>query len=99
MAKRLAAKGSKLALVDLDADSIGETASACESSAAAVRTYGANVADEDQVVALFEQIVSDFGALDGLVNNAGITRDALLIKKVFAFLSIRINCRFVLNDR
>jgi 3-oxoacyl-[acyl-carrier protein] reductase len=31
-------------------------------------------------VTLFEQIVTDFGGLDGLVNNAGITRDALLVK-------------------
>lgn len=79
MAKRLATGGAKLALVDLDADSIADTAAACE-GAADVKTYGANVADETQVVALFEQIVADFGSLDGLVNNAGITRDALLIK-------------------
>ena len=79
MAKRLAGHGCKLALVDLDADSIATAAAACN-AAADVRTYGANVADEAQVVALFEQIVADFGSLDGLVNNAGITRDALLIK-------------------
>ncbi|HHQ13904.1 MAG TPA: SDR family oxidoreductase, partial [Chromatiales bacterium] len=32
------------------------------------------------VIRTFDQIVADFGALDGLVNNAGITRDALLVK-------------------
>ena len=80
MAKRLAAHGSKLALVDLDAESIANTVSTCNDAGAEARAYGANVADETQVVALFEQIVADFGGLDGLVNNAGITRDALLIK-------------------
>jgi 3-oxoacyl-[acyl-carrier protein] reductase len=80
MAKRLASHGSKLALVDLDADSIADTVAACNDSAADVRAYGANVADESQVVALFEQIIADFGSLHGLINNAGITRDALLIK-------------------
>ena len=80
MAKRLAGHGVKLALVDLDAESIAETAAACQSAAVDVKTYGANVADESQVVALFNQIVTDLGSLDGLVNNAGITRDALLIK-------------------
>jgi 3-oxoacyl-[acyl-carrier protein] reductase len=80
MAQRFASHGSKLALVDLDAESIANTVSACNESAAEVRAYGANVADEDQVVAVFEQIVADFGGLDGLVNNAGITRDALLVK-------------------
>ena len=79
MAKRLAKQGARLALVDLDADSIADAAAACE-GAAEVNTYGANVADESQVVALFEQILRDCGAIDGLVNNAGITRDALLIK-------------------
>jgi 3-oxoacyl-[acyl-carrier protein] reductase len=80
MAQRFASQGCKLALIDLDADSIADTVSACNDAAAEVRAYGANVADEDQVVAVFEQIVTDFGGLDGLVNNAGITRDALLVK-------------------
>lgn len=79
MAKRLASQGARLALVDLDAESITNTEAACE-GAAEVRSYGANVANEDQVVSLFESIVAHFGQLDGLVNNAGITRDALLIK-------------------
>ena len=80
MAKRLASLGPKLALVDLDADSIADTAAECEAAGATVKTYGANVAKEKDVVELFDQIVDDFGALDALVNNAGITRDALLIK-------------------
>jgi len=80
MAKRFAAKGCKLALVDLDADSIGDTVAECETTASSVKAYGANVADEQQVINLFNQIVNDLGGLDGLVNNAGITRDALLVK-------------------
>ena len=80
MAKRFAAKGCKLALVDLDAESLSDTAAACADSAASVNTFGANVADEQQVIDLFNQIVADLGGLDGLVNNAGITRDALLVK-------------------
>jgi 3-oxoacyl-[acyl-carrier protein] reductase len=79
MAKRLAQHGCKLALVDLDADSMADVTAAC-SAAAEVKTYGANVAAEPDVVELFTQIVADFGSLDGLVNNAGITRDALLVK-------------------
>jgi 3-oxoacyl-[acyl-carrier protein] reductase len=80
MAKRFAAKGCKLALVDLDAASIDATVTACEGSASEVKAYAANVADEQQVINLFKQIVADFDGLDGLVNNAGITRDALLVK-------------------
>ena len=78
MAKRFASHGAKLALVVLDADSIADTAASCNETE--VKTYGTNVANEAQVVALFEKIATDFGSIDGLVNNAGITRDALLIK-------------------
>jgi len=81
MAEKLASHGAKLALVDLDKDSISATAEKCSAAGAAeVQTYGANVAQEAEVEALFDQIVEDLGGLDGLVNNAGITRDALMIK-------------------
>jgi 3-oxoacyl-[acyl-carrier protein] reductase len=80
MAKRFASKGSKLALVDLQADDLASIATTCKNLGAEVRSYGANVAREADVVNLFVQIVADFGRLDGLVNNAGITRDALLVK-------------------
>lgn len=80
MARRLAVHGGNLALVDLEADSIADVVAACESGGATVRAYGANVASEDDVVALFDRIAADFGGVDGLVNNAGITRDGLLLK-------------------
>jgi len=80
MAARLAAHGGNLALIDLDADSMADAIAACEAAGATARGYGANVASEDDVVAVFDQIVADFGSIDGLVNNAGITRDGLLLK-------------------
>ncbi|MEE4185850.1 MAG: SDR family oxidoreductase [Gammaproteobacteria bacterium] len=80
MAKRFAGHGCRLALVDLDAASCADTEAACVAAGGTAKAYGANVADEASVVALFNQVVDDFGGLDGLVNNAGITRDALLVK-------------------
>ena len=81
MARRLAAAGSKLALVDLDADALAEMAEECKSIGAMdVRTYKANIANEQQVESLFAEVAADFGELHGLVNNAGITRDALTVK-------------------
>lgn len=80
MAKRLAPHGCNLALVDLEADTISATARAAEAAGAQVKAYGANVAEEEDVVRLFDAVVSDFGGVDGLVNNAGITRDALMLK-------------------
>ncbi|SGV22009.1 3-oxoacyl-[acyl-carrier-protein] reductase [Staphylococcus aureus] len=40
----------------------------------------ANVADADDVKAMIKEVVSQFGSLDVLVNNAGITRDNLLMR-------------------
>ncbi len=81
MALRLATSGAKLALVDLDPAALEATAAKCrEAGSSEVRVYSANVAEEDAVEQLFAAIVADFGALHGLVNNAGITRDGLLLK-------------------
>jgi len=81
MAKRLASLGSKLALIDLDDDALAAMADECRSAGAVdVHTYKVNVAIEQEVESLFDAIVADFGELHGLVNNAGITRDAFTVK-------------------
>ncbi len=80
MAKRLATHGCNLALVDIEADSMSAVADACEATGATVKTYSADIAKESDVIEMFDAVVQDFGGLDGLVNNAGITRDALMVK-------------------
>jgi 3-oxoacyl-[acyl-carrier protein] reductase len=81
MAKRLARQGCNIALIDMDEDGLRKTATVCnEAGSPGVRTYVANVADEPEVEKLFDSIAADFQALHGLVNNAGITRDALTLK-------------------
>ena len=42
--------------------------------------YAANAADFAETHSLVEQIVADFGRVDLLVNNAGITKDALMMR-------------------
>ncbi len=80
ISKGVAAQGADLALVDLEEASLADTRQACEELGVTARSYGADVANEAQVIALFNQTVQDFGRLDGLVNNAGILRDGLLVK-------------------
>ena len=80
MARRLAPHGPTLALVDLKAEDLGTVAAACQQLGATVHGFGANVASEADVVRLFDGIVARCGAVHALVNNAGITRDALLVK-------------------
>ncbi len=75
-----AAKGAKLALVDLDEATLADAAKLCKEAGGEARYYCANVSDESAMVKLYTDVVNDFGTLDGTVNNAGITRDGLLVK-------------------
>ena len=81
IAKDLASFGGKLALIDMNQEGLEQASASLGEYGVEIRTYVCNVAKEDEVVALFDSIQSDFGQIDGLVNNAGITRDALLVKR------------------
>jgi len=80
LAEEFAGCGANIALIDISTDVLADTAAACTGLGVKAHSYAANVGDEAQVVGTFDRIVADFGRLDGLVNNAGIVRDALLIK-------------------
>ena len=77
MAIKLASAGAKLALVDVNQAALDEAVKACQGE---VSAYVADVTDEQQVDDLFDRIEADLGPIAGLVNNAGILRDGLLIK-------------------
>lgn len=76
----LAQAGAHIALLDMNAEQLAQTQALCEQVGVKAQGYVCNVADEAQVDSTFAQIVEDFGQLNGLVNNAGILRDAMLIK-------------------
>ena len=57
-----------------------ETAAEIEKQGGTAIAWRADVADEDQVQAMVEGIISRFDRLDILVNNAGIIRDLLLLQ-------------------
>lgn len=80
IALRLAGQGADIALFDLNAADLDQTRSLCVALSVQARSYVVNVADEDDVTAAMGQVSADFGRLDGLVNNAGIVRDSLLVK-------------------
>ena len=80
IALNLANHRANLALFDLNPDDLKETRSACEAQSVQARSYRVNVAEEEEVGSAMAQVAGDFGRLDGLVNNAGITRDAMLVK-------------------
>jgi len=80
MGEYLASKGARLALVDLNQERLDEAVAACKAAGGDARAYLCNVANEEQVSDMVARVAEDFGGLHGLVNNAGILRDGLLLK-------------------
>ncbi len=80
MAGRLAKNGARLALIDFQPDSLEKLKVKLALPKEDCRSYRCDVSDEVQVDQLFADIKQHFGGLDVLVNNAGITRDALMLK-------------------
>jgi 3-oxoacyl-[acyl-carrier protein] reductase len=80
MALAFSQKKANLALLDLSSEDLARTRAQCEEDGVEVRQYLCNVAKEQDVISTLDSVVADFGRLDVMINNAGITRDALLIK-------------------
>ena len=80
MAKRLAAQGARLALLDYLTEPLDKLQAELGLAAEDCLVIGCDVSDEDAVERSFDAIQHHFGGLGVLVNNAGITRDALMIK-------------------
>src|ERR1035437_9557667 len=80
IALQLASHGADVALFDLNTADVEETGRLCATESVQARGYRVNVADEGEVSTAMTQVATDFGRLDGLVNNAGIVRDGLLVK-------------------
>jgi len=78
MARTLASAGARIGLIDLDPAALAEAHARLPGSGHAYAA--ANVADEDAVIAAFDLLEGELGGIRGLVNNAGITRDGLLVK-------------------
>ena len=80
IALQLARRGADIALFDLNEADLDETGALCKAESVQARSYRVNVADDAEVCGAMTRVAADFGRLDGLVNNAGIVRDGLLVK-------------------
>lgn len=76
----LAQLGANVAFCDVNADGVAATEAEAKGLPGKVVGFTANVADEAQVVDLVTKSAAALGPLNGLVNNAGIFRDGLLVK-------------------
>jgi|TARA_B110000908_G_C10257309_1_gene456488 3-oxoacyl-[acyl-carrier protein] reductase len=80
MAVELAQSGAKLALIDLNEEQLQTTVKLIEQLGSTAKYYLANVTNEKEVEEIFEKINQDFDGFDGLINNAGVLRDGMLVK-------------------
>lgn len=80
MAARLGRMGAHIALLDLEREALDTAAGRLLDQGVRATGFEVNVADEASVQQGFADIAAQLGPVSGLVNNAGITRDALLVK-------------------
>ncbi|MBT8043281.1 MAG: 3-oxoacyl-[acyl-carrier-protein] reductase [Kiritimatiellales bacterium] len=80
IAVKMAEAGADVALCDLNAEWLEETAGKVKALGRRAECYGVNVAEGESVTAGVKAIEKDFGKIDVLVNNAGITKDGLLMR-------------------
>ncbi len=80
IAVRLAEAGADVAGCDLQVDWLDETRARVEALGRRFEGYAMDVGNAEQVGAAVDQVHTDFGQIDVLVNNAGITKDGLLAR-------------------
>jgi NAD(P)-dependent dehydrogenase (short-subunit alcohol dehydrogenase family) len=73
LALDLAGRGAHLAISDIDEDGLAETRRGVEALGAKVTAERLDVADRDAFAAHAEQVVSDHGKANLIINNAGVT--------------------------
>ncbi len=79
-ARRLAADGMAVAVLDLDEAACAGTVKEIEDAGGRALAVGADVSQTEQVLAAVERVAAELGGPAVLVNNAGVLRDNLLFK-------------------
>jgi short-subunit dehydrogenase len=72
MVLNLLAKGASVAAVDINESALQETVELAGNKKSKLSTHVVNITDKEAVAALPEQVIAKHGAVDGLINNAGI---------------------------
>jgi 3-oxoacyl-[acyl-carrier protein] reductase len=80
IAKTFAQAGAKVVLADVAVDFLAQTQAELQSLGAELLTVAVDVTKTEQVENLVNKTLDKFKRIDILINNAGITRDALLVR-------------------
>jgi 3-oxoacyl-[acyl-carrier protein] reductase len=79
-ARRLAAEGAAVVVADLTAERCAPVLEEIRQAGGTAVAVDCDVSDPARVDAMVEAVIGEFGRIDVLVNNAGMTRDNLLFK-------------------
>lgn len=79
-ALRLGKQGARVALLDMSGEALDHAVSKLSAEGVDAQAFVVNVAEEASVIQAFADIAKRMAPVSGCVNNAGITRDALLVK-------------------
>ncbi|MBU1320371.1 MAG: 3-oxoacyl-[acyl-carrier-protein] reductase [candidate division Zixibacteria bacterium] len=80
IAEEFVRNGAKVVLSDVLEDALSESVKTLSASGGEVIGIAGDVTDSVQVTNLVAQTVEKLGGIDVLVNNAGVTRDTLLVR-------------------
>ena len=81
IAMRFAEEGASVVFTDLKVDeNFQNTEKELQALGVKAKGYASNAADFEDTANVVAQIMKDFGRIDVLVNNAGITRDGLMMR-------------------
>jgi len=80
IASELAREGARIVLVDIQKDKLEAVARRIRESGGTAVCHEANVSRLEDATRVVESVLQDLGRVDHLVNNAGITRDNLLLR-------------------
>jgi len=100
IALRFAAEGANIAFTDLAYDeNVQKLEKELSAFGVKAKGYASNASNHSDTLAVVNKIVEDFGRIDALVNNAGITRDTLLMRMTEEQwdLVINVNLKSVFN--
>ena len=80
IAESLAAAGAKIACIDVNTESLADTVAAIRASGGEAEPIACDVTQSDRVGETVNEVIKLWGALNILVNNAGITRDNVIVR-------------------
>lgn len=80
IAKAMAAEGASIAFTHTSMNGALETEKELAEMGAKVKRYQSDASNYDEAVKVVNDVVATWGRVDVLVNNAGITRDSLLMR-------------------